>query len=386
MLDCARALVPPDWADCLIGHPVNTAAGPRGVAVPLGRAGQRRRARADAAQPAQCRGPVPRLVRRRGWPRVRRTAGRRQHRARRLLRAVLGSVRSLGGDRGVARDCRQRVRGGCAGWRLARAPVGCAAPSVRRDRMAGAARIVAARVRAAARELRGRAVRAPRHLPRLPRRRDPAGGAAPQLRSAAARRTQSSTACLRLHRRAAQSRVPGRQRAARAVAPVLHSFGRRQLPRRRGAHQRAGSSDLPVTPGHAGASRFGGRHRDVLRTAGSGVLLRPSRRRGRRRRARSRWPALPRAATAARSHGRPSRSAAESRSLARGGAARQRLAGGRRRQRAPAQSRASASASCCCCRSAWRCWPRPRGARSGWRASRWSSWPASRTSCARRSR
>ena len=53
----------------LIGRPPGAAAGPRRAAVPLGRPGQRGRARADAAQPAQRRAPVPRRVRRRGGPR-----------------------------------------------------------------------------------------------------------------------------------------------------------------------------------------------------------------------------------------------------------------------------------------------------------------------------
>ena len=338
MLDCARALVPPDRADCLIGHPPNTAAGPRSVAVPLGRPGQRGRARADAAQPAQRRDPVPRLVRRRGGPRVRRAAGRRQHRARRLLGAVLGSVRSVGGDRGVAGDRRQRVRGRCAGGAPARAPVGCAARIV----------FVEHRLAGAARSRGGPSSNGSSRTSPTSR----SGGAAPSPASPTTRRCWSRRSAASDRRQARRTRIAPppvfgytvvQLNREFMVGNVLPALSRRFFIHSEGdsyrvavvQHQPAGGRDLPVGPGDAGAPRFGRRHRDVLRTARAGVLLRPSRRGGRRA---GGGPRFPRRRRRPIRRTGPAGPAAEPRSLAGGRAARQRLAGGGRRQRAPPQS------------------------------------------------
>ena len=73
------------------------AAGARRAAVSMGRPGERRRARADAAQPPQRGAAVPRSVRRRGRTRRPQPPGRPRHRPRRRLGAVHRSVRGMGG-------------------------------------------------------------------------------------------------------------------------------------------------------------------------------------------------------------------------------------------------------------------------------------------------
>ncbi len=192
---------------------------------------------------------------------------------------------------------------------------------------------------------------------------------------------------LRLHDPPARRALHAGGNPAGAGAALLHPPGRRQLSRGGRLGQRSPSRvlyrsdpDAPTDPASADASRTVLRARaPAARASSSGAAV---------------------AAAASASAGRQGplderrlrgRRCVRRRDEERGplAAASSSTPAGRSKPRWPARGGAtwpSASACCCCSASASGCSPPPRAARTGSPSSRWSSWPASPTSCARRSR